>query len=166
MLPDFFWRATNEGDHPVGGIAPPPWSRAGALSFLDDAGIDVAVTSISTPGVHTGDNAAARVLARRCNELAAELIRGSPGRFAGFACLPLPDVDGALAELAYAFDDLRLDGVVLFSNARVPGSRRLAVSAEFGAWLRRQREARGWSHNVLARRLADVAGRAGCRSRS
>ena len=41
-----------------------------------------------------------------------------PDRFAGFACLPLPDVDGALAELAYAFDDLRLDGVVLFSNAR------------------------------------------------
>jgi predicted TIM-barrel fold metal-dependent hydrolase len=32
--------------------------------------------------------------------------------------LPLPDVDSALAELAYALDDLRLDGVVLFSNAR------------------------------------------------
>jgi len=47
-LPDFFWQAANEGDRPVGGIAPPPWSRAGALSFLDDAGIDVAVTSIST----------------------------------------------------------------------------------------------------------------------
>jgi aminocarboxymuconate-semialdehyde decarboxylase len=88
------------------------------LSFLDDAGIDVAVTSISTPGVHTGDDAAARALARRCNELAAEMIRDRPDRFGGFACLPLPDVDGALAELAYAFDDLRLDGVVLFSNAR------------------------------------------------
>jgi 6-methylsalicylate decarboxylase len=49
MLPDFFWRATNEADRPVGGIAPPPWSRASTLSFLDDAGIDVAVTSISTP---------------------------------------------------------------------------------------------------------------------
>ena len=79
MLPDFFWQATNEGDHPVGGIAPPPWSRASTLSFLDDAGIDVAVTSISTPGVHTGDDAAARALARRCNELAAELIRDHPG---------------------------------------------------------------------------------------
>ncbi len=45
MLPDFFWQATNEGDHPVGGVAPPPWSRASALSFLDDAGIDVAITS-------------------------------------------------------------------------------------------------------------------------
>jgi aminocarboxymuconate-semialdehyde decarboxylase len=118
MLPDFFWRATNEGDHPVGGIAPPPWSRASARSFLDDAGIDVAITSISTPGVHTGDDAAARALARRCNELAAEMIRDEPDRFGGFACLPLPDLDGALAELSYALDDLHLDGVVLFSNAR------------------------------------------------
>ena len=116
MLPGFFWEAT-EGDDPVGGIAP-RWSRASALSFLDDAGIDVAITSISTPGVHTGDDAAARLLARRCNELAAELIRDRPDRFGGFACLPLPDVDGALAELAYALDDLQLDGVLLFSNAR------------------------------------------------
>jgi aminocarboxymuconate-semialdehyde decarboxylase len=118
MLPDFFWQATNAGDHPVGGVAPPPWSRAGALSFLDDAGIDVAVTSISTPGVHTGGDAAAGALARRCNELAAELIRDHPDRFGGFACVPLPDVDAALVELAYALDELRLDGVVLFSNAR------------------------------------------------
>jgi predicted TIM-barrel fold metal-dependent hydrolase len=102
MLPDFFWQATNEGDHPVGGIAPPRWSGASTLPFLDDAGIDIAVTSISTPGVHTGDDTAARALARRCNELAAELVRDRPDRFGGFACLPLPDVDGALAELAHA----------------------------------------------------------------
>jgi hypothetical protein len=31
FLPDFFWRETNDGAHPVGGIAPPPWDRAGAL---------------------------------------------------------------------------------------------------------------------------------------
>jgi 6-methylsalicylate decarboxylase len=116
MLSGFFWEAT-EGDDPMAGIAP-RWSQASALSFLDDAGIDVAITSISTPGVHTGDDAAARLLARRCNELAAELIRDRPDRFAGFACLPLPDVDGALAELAYALDDLQLDGVLLFGNAR------------------------------------------------
>jgi predicted TIM-barrel fold metal-dependent hydrolase len=118
VLPDFFWTATNESDNPVGGIAPPPWSREAALSFLDDAGIDVAITSISTPGVHTGDDAAARSLARRCNEMSAELVRDRPDRFGGFACLPLPDVDGALTELAYALDVLGLDGVVLFSNAR------------------------------------------------
>src|SRR5260221_1419925 len=59
----------------------------------------------------------ARRLARRCNELSASLIQRWPDRFGGFAALPLPDVAGALAELAYADDVLNLDGVVLFSNA-------------------------------------------------
>jgi predicted TIM-barrel fold metal-dependent hydrolase len=118
ILPDFFWRETNEQHGPVGGIAPPPWSKESALSFMDDAGIDVAVTSISTPGVHTGDDARARSLARRCNELAAQLVQAHPKRFGAFACLPLPDIDGSLAELSHALDVLKLDGVVLFSNAR------------------------------------------------
>jgi aminocarboxymuconate-semialdehyde decarboxylase len=85
---------------------------------MDDAGIDVAITSISTPGVHMGDDAAARDLARRVNELSAELIQERPDRFGGFAALPLPDVDGALRALEYGLDVLKLDGVVLFSNAR------------------------------------------------
>jgi 6-methylsalicylate decarboxylase len=55
ILPDFFWRETNDDAHPVGGIAPPAWDEASALGFMDDAGIDVAITSISTPGVHVGD---------------------------------------------------------------------------------------------------------------
>jgi predicted TIM-barrel fold metal-dependent hydrolase len=118
ILPDFFWRETNEQHGPVGGIAPPPWSRESALAFMDDAGIDVAVTSISTPGVHTGNDRRARSLARRCNELSAELVRARPDRFGAFACLPLPDIDGSFAELTYALDVLKLDGVVLFSNAR------------------------------------------------
>jgi predicted TIM-barrel fold metal-dependent hydrolase len=118
ILPDIFWRATNEAHGPVGGFAPPPWSKEGALSYMDDAGIDVAITSISTPGVHMGDDAAARDLARRVNELSAELIQEHPDRFGGYAALPLPDVDGALRALEYGLDTLKLDGVVLFSNAR------------------------------------------------
>jgi 6-methylsalicylate decarboxylase len=118
ILPDFFWRATNEQDGPVGGILPAPWSPEGAIDFMDQAGINVAITSISTPGVHLGDDAAARALARRCNEFSAELILKNPRRFGGFACVPLPDVEGSLREVAYALDDLKLDGVVLFSNAR------------------------------------------------
>ncbi len=65
---------------------------------MDDAGIDVAVLSLSTPGVHTGDGAKASALARRCNEFAAELVRARPDRLASFACIPLPDVDASLAE--------------------------------------------------------------------
>jgi 6-methylsalicylate decarboxylase len=50
--------------------------------------------------------------------LSAELIQERPDRFGGFAALPLPDVDGALRALEYGLDVLKLDGVVLFSNAR------------------------------------------------
>ena len=117
LLPEFFWQATENDHAPIGGLAPLRWSRETAISFLDDAGIDVAIVSLSTPGVHTGDNAKARALARRCNEFSAELVRSRPDRFGGFACLPLPDVDGSLAELSYALDILELDGFVLFTNS-------------------------------------------------
>jgi 6-methylsalicylate decarboxylase len=118
ILPDFFWRETNESDNPVGGIKPPAWSKELMLSFMDEAGIDIAITSISTPGVHVGDDRRARSLARRVNEFAAKLIQEHPNRLGAFACLPLPDVDGALEELRYALDELNLDGALVFSNAR------------------------------------------------
>ena len=118
MLPDFFWRETNDSHAPVGGLAPLQWSKGAMISFMDDAGIDVAVMSVSTPGVHLGDSEKARSLARRCNEFAAELVHTRPDRFASFACLPLPDVDSSLEELSYAIDVLRLDGVVVFTNSR------------------------------------------------
>jgi aminocarboxymuconate-semialdehyde decarboxylase len=117
MLPDFFWRETDNADTPVGGLAPLQWSKDATLSFMDDAGIDVAVVSVSTPGVHTGDSAKARALARRCNEFSAKLTHAKPDRCASFACLPLPDIDASLKELSFAFDVLKLDGVVLFTNA-------------------------------------------------
>jgi 6-methylsalicylate decarboxylase len=117
ILPDFFWRETNDSHAPVGGLVPLQWSKEAMISFMDDAGIDVAVMSVSTPGVHLGDSEKARSLARRCNELAAELVHARPDRFASFACLPLPDIDASLEALSYALDVLGLDGLVLFTNS-------------------------------------------------
>jgi predicted TIM-barrel fold metal-dependent hydrolase len=117
LLPDFYRRATEHDGQSVGGVLPAPWSQASALSFMDDAGIDVAIESISAPGVHLGDDARARDLARRCNDFLAEMVRSRPDRFGGFVILPLPDVDGALEELARGLDQLGLDGVVLMTNA-------------------------------------------------
>ena len=117
ILPDFFWQATENSNAPIGGLAPLRWSKETAISFMDDAGINVAIVSLSTPGVHTGDASKARALARRCNEFSAELVRSRPDRFGGFACLPLPVVDGSLEELSHALEILRLDGFVLFTNS-------------------------------------------------
>jgi aminocarboxymuconate-semialdehyde decarboxylase len=96
VIPDFYWEASNEDGNAAGGITPPRWSLDGAIAYLDEARIDVAVPSINTPGVHFGDDAAARTLARRVNEYLAEIKRDRPDRFGGFAALPLPDVHGSL----------------------------------------------------------------------
>jgi hypothetical protein len=32
ILPDFFWRVTNDAHGPVGGIAPPPWDTGCSAS--------------------------------------------------------------------------------------------------------------------------------------
>jgi aminocarboxymuconate-semialdehyde decarboxylase len=116
VIPDFYWEASNEGGKAAGGITPPPWSLEGMVAYMDEARIDLAVPSISTPGVHLGDDDAAAVLARRCNEYLADLDRLHPGRFGGWAALPVPAIDAALAELEYATDTLKLDGVSLMTN--------------------------------------------------
>ena len=77
------------------------------LSFMDGAGIDVAITSISTPGVHMGSDKAARDLARRANEIGAQLIQDRPERFGGFAALPLPDVEACRHEVEASPDLVR-----------------------------------------------------------
>jgi 6-methylsalicylate decarboxylase len=117
VIPDFYWESSNEGGDAAGGITPPPWSLDGAIAYLDEARIDVALPSISTPGVHLGDDAAARTLARQVNEYIAELRRDRPDRFGGFAAIPLPDIEGSLEQIEYAFDELELDGVSLMTNA-------------------------------------------------
>ena len=90
----------------------PDWSPEHSLSLMDDLGIATALLSFSAPGIYYGDLAQTRELARRCNEYLADLTVKHPGRFGGFACLPLPDIDASLAEIEHALDRLALDGVV------------------------------------------------------
>ena len=98
------------------GFAAPQWSAEGALAMMDRMNIATGMLSVSSPGVHFGNDAKARLLARSVNEFAARTMADHRGRFGGFASLPIPDVDGALKEIAYAFDTLKLDGVVMLTN--------------------------------------------------
>lgn len=102
----------------AGGLPIPKWNAEGALDLMESAGISTGILSVSTPGVHLGDDAQARSMARSVNEFAAQVVRDHPGRFGFFATLTLPDIDGALAEAAHALDVLGADGVVLLTNVR------------------------------------------------
>jgi len=103
---------------PVPGLAAwKGYSPARAVEELDRVGIATAMLSITAPGVWFGDVQEARKLAREMNEFAAaKLVSEYKGRFGLFAVLPLPDVQGSLAEIEYAFDTLKADGVGLLTS--------------------------------------------------
>jgi 6-methylsalicylate decarboxylase len=118
--PAYASRLRSKGIADAGGRELPAWSAEEALALMDKYGVATAVVSVSTPGVHLDPSVrrdpTARSKAREVNEFAARLARDHPDRFGFFATLTLPDVDGALEELAYAFDALKAIGVVLLAS--------------------------------------------------
>ncbi len=91
-----------------------PWSVEATLEQLHRNGIHAAVGNLPpTPDAGVDDGPAR---ARRWNEWGAQLCRDHPGRLGLFACLPLRDIDAALAELAHAYDALHVDGISLPTN--------------------------------------------------
>ena len=97
-----------------GGV--PEWSVEMSLEDMDKAGTATAVVSCVQPGVWFGEADPARKLAREVNEYGARLVRDHKGRFGLFAAIPLPDPEGSLKEIAYAFDSLHADGIGLFTS--------------------------------------------------
>ncbi len=103
---------------PVPGLAAwKGYSPARAIETLDRVGLQTAMLSITAPGVWFGDAQESRRLAREMNEYAAARLVGDyKGRFGLFAVLPLPDIDGSLREIEYAFDTLKADGVGVLTS--------------------------------------------------
>jgi predicted TIM-barrel fold metal-dependent hydrolase len=99
------------------------WSIARSLEEMDQNGIAAAVLSLSPPGLHHLGPEATRRLARIVNEHAATMRTTHPSRYGHFASVPMPDVDGTLAEIGYALDTLKADGIQLMTSygERYPG---------------------------------------------
>jgi predicted TIM-barrel fold metal-dependent hydrolase len=95
----------------------PRWSAEAHLELMRRHGIERSMLSISSPGVHFGDDSAAGELAQEVNDVAAGLVHAHPGQFGFFASLPAPDIDGSLRELPRALDTLGAAGVILLTNS-------------------------------------------------
>ena len=98
------------------GAAMSGWTVEKALEDMDGSGVRTVITSIAPQGDPFGDPATAGRVARECNEFAARLATDHPGRFGVFAMTPMPNIDGTLREIAYAFDTLKADGIGMFTS--------------------------------------------------
>src|SRR2546426_6735352 len=57
------------------------WTPAKALEDMDRDGVATSIMSTSEPSVYFGDAAAARMLARECNDFFSKLVSDHPHRF-------------------------------------------------------------------------------------
>jgi 6-methylsalicylate decarboxylase len=119
VSPDYYALLTKKNaSSPVAGFAIwRDYTPERNLAEMEKAGVSTAMLSQTAPGVWFGDVNEARRIAREMNEYAAAKIVGNyKGRFGLFALLPLPDVEGSLREIEYAFDTLKVDGVGLLTS--------------------------------------------------
>jgi predicted TIM-barrel fold metal-dependent hydrolase len=118
-VPEDMWRwAVDNGLlPPTGGPTWAHWRVEDALAVMADNDIAAAVVSAPVPAVVFEDRALAEDGVRVCNESYAQLVADHPGRFGFFANVAPLHTDLALAQVAYAFDDLGADGVILMASA-------------------------------------------------
>ncbi len=72
--PDYAaWLKRRSAD--AGGLPIPDWSVDLALASMEQRSVRTSIVSVSTPGVHFGDDAEARDMARAVNEYAADVVK-------------------------------------------------------------------------------------------
>jgi predicted TIM-barrel fold metal-dependent hydrolase len=81
------------------------------FQWMDRAGVDRQVLSISPQSPYFHDREHSRGAARLANDLIAGLVRMHPERLLAFGCLPLPHVQESLGEAARCIDQLGMAGL-------------------------------------------------------
>ena len=94
-----------------------PWTAQQSLEFMDMAGIEASIVSVSAPGIDMGTPRETAELARKCNEEQAGMVRDHPETLR----LPRHPAAAGHRRLACARSNMlsalsSADGVVMMSN--------------------------------------------------
>ena len=110
---------------PPGGATNRPWSPQMSLEQMDAFGIGVAILSMTQNGelLYNGTEKG-RAAVRAGNEYGATLMQQYPKKFGLMGGIPMPDLEGSLREVEYAYDTLKVDAIGIYTNdnhGRWPG---------------------------------------------
>ena len=94
-----------------------PWTPEQSLEQMDKFDIAVAILSMTQMGdiLYDGTEKGAAAV-RLGNDYGAKLMADHPKRFGLFTSVPLPDIDGVMKELEYGLDQLKSDGIGIYTN--------------------------------------------------
>ena len=95
------------------------------IDEMDQNGVEMMILSLNAPAVQAiPDRQRANEVAKKSNDMLAEWVQRNPGRFSGFAALPLQDVDLACGEMERCVNELGFVGALVngFSQADIEES--------------------------------------------
>ena len=89
------------------------------IDEMDQNGVEMMILSLNAPAVQAiPDRQRANEVAKKSNTMLAEWVQRNPGRFRGFAALPLQDVDLACAEMERCVNELGFVGALVNGSPR------------------------------------------------
>jgi len=88
---------------------------------LEEAGIDLQIITLTTPGTHIESPARAISLAQMVNDRFADVVATRASHFRALATLPLNDPAASVIELERAMRQLDFRGAMIFSNVNGVG---------------------------------------------
>jgi len=88
------------------------------IAEMNEAGIDVQVLSLNTPGVQQLEASEAVALAREANDWLAAAVQRHPQRLAGLAALPTADPEAGARELERMVDEHGFKGAIVNGHTR------------------------------------------------
>lgn len=86
------------------------------IEAMDEAGIDVQIISLTTPGVHLEQRERAIQISRVVNDAMADVVAKYPSRFRAFATLPMQDPKASVEELERCVKQLGMVGAQIFTS--------------------------------------------------
>lgn len=118
IVPDFYARAVEEAGGDPSGWPTPQWTLDMSKQIMNKLGVQTSILSITAPGACILQGQASHDLARRLNLESAKIRDSAPDKYGFFANLPdiVLEPQAALDELRYALDELKADGVTLFTR--------------------------------------------------
>ena len=120
---------------------------------MDEAGVDMHLLSLTSPGVQMFDKDTATSLATLANDRLAEVVKKHPTRFAGLASFAPQDPARAAKEIDRAMNQLKLNGLIVNSHTNGEYLDDHKVLADFRSG-RRRRMRRFTSTREICRTLA------------
>ena len=117
FVPEFYADAIEAAGGDPSGWPTPQWNLDASKNVMSKLGVKTAILSVTAPGACILKGQASLDLARKLNLEAAKIRDQHPRQFGFFANLAnILDTESALEEIRFAMDELKADGVTLFTR--------------------------------------------------